>query len=323
MSGLVFGLFVAANVLNIASVRSSRIEAGDVSDASNRPAVFHFGAIIPSSSRDPYYHAARASMVRTAAENQAAVQFFEYDATEGGAAAFPLLQMVADLELDGVILTLPDEPYLLPAVDAIDKAGTPVIALENDLPGSRRKAFVGSNDFQIGSECGRLADASCPPGTKAALVLSSRYADAKARKASFLMGFTQAIKSAGRVSVAFIVSTRSDALSGEEALREILDEHPDIGLIVFTAARDTAEGAQALIEFNRVGNPVAIGFDDTPEILEYVRSEVILATVARNPDRAGSECVTSLIALRKGARTNAYVDTGVDVVDRQAAREAK
>jgi len=228
--------------------------------------------------------------------------------------------MAAELELDGLIATLPDDPGLLPAVDAIDEAGTPVIALENDLPGSRRKAFVGSNDFQIGSECGALADSSCPPGTKAALVLSSRYAEAKARKASFLMGFTQAIKSSGRVSVGFIVSTRADALSGEEALREILEEHPDIGIIVFTAARDAEEGAQALIEFSRVGNPLALGFDDTPEILEFIRSEVILATVARNPDRAGSECVTSLIALRKGARTNAYVDTGVEVVDRAAAR---
>jgi ribose transport system substrate-binding protein len=309
---LVLGAILAVSLATINSIRREAVK-----QALTAPESYHFGAVMPSSLRDAYYLRAANAMTEIGAKNKAVVQFFEYETTDGADSVLRLLKMVGELGLDGVVLSMPESPAFLPVISDMDSSGVPVVTLETDLPGSKRRAFVGSNEFELGRQAGTLAGIGQRQSkVKAAIVLSSRYQDSPNRRNSLLLGFTSAINKSGKVELSLVRSTLPDSLSGEEVVWEILERRPDIGLIVATSARDTAEAAQSIIEFNQVGKVALIGFDDTAEILRLIESGVIQATLARDPEKAGRESILALLALRSGSRVNAYVDSGIHLVDK-------
>ncbi len=319
---LLFGGVVAADLYLLRAVQGS-IPSESGRSTGREARVFHFGAVLPSDSREPYFTEARKAILAAASEGNAAIQFFDYPGSAAISDIAMRLGMAAELDLDGVIVSVPDDPALTRAVDAIVAVGVPVVTLEADLPGSKRKVFVGSNEFQLGTLAGTAASRSAAlagrQGSKVAVVFSQRYAGRDANRNSFLMGFQSALAKTGTASLGFVGSTGPDALSGEEVLREVLDMRPDIGVMVFTSARDTAEAARAVIEFNRVGRLSLVGFDDDPTIVEHIKNGVVAATVARDPGKAGREALLSLVRLRKGGVASAFVDTGADIRDETSA----
>lgn len=311
ISGVAFAITLAASIAVTARLRS------DISTPSPKPeALFHLIAVVPSSDEGRFYARALESMERTARKAGAVLQPLTYTQGDSPVTVARLLRLSAELEPDGVIVSAPSDALVVAAVDALAAAGIPVVALESDLPGSARAAFIGTNPYSIGALAATAAAESFPGGADVALVLSRDFADGGTRGASIAAGFTYGARAERGVRLAMTRTARDGPSASEGIVRELLAERPDVDVAIFIGARDAEGAARALIEYDKVGELAIIGFDDDPALLELVHLGVVAATIARSPERSGEEAVTAAMTLARGDRTSAYIDPGIRILRR-------
>lgn len=280
-------------------------------------ALFHILAVVPSSDAERYYARAVEAMTRAARKSGAVLQTLGYDQGDAPSAIARQLRLAAELEPDGVVVSAPLDPLVTEAVDALADRGVPVVALETDLPGSSRAAFIGTNPYSVGVLAAEAVAEDFPGGADVALVLSRDYADGGARGATIAAGFLYGARDAGGVRLAMTRTAREGPSASEEIIRELIAEHASIDVAVFVGARDSEGAARALIEYDRVGELAIIGFDDDPALLELVHLGVVAASIARSPERSGEAAVEAIMTLAKGGRVSAYIDPGLTVIRRR------
>ncbi len=309
VSGLAFLLTLSINMA--LAFRMGR-QAAPVSEADGREALFHIIAILPESDGDGFYADALAAMHRAAGDSGAVMQVLRYAPAGRGESAARMLALAAELEPDAVIAALPQEPGITESTQALAAAGIPLVTLESDASGGSRAAFVGTNPYGIGTLAAKAVAEGFPQGADVALVLASAWADA--RGATIVAGFMQGLRSRPDIRLAMTRTAAAGPAASEEIVRELLGGRAGIDVAVFTGARDAEGAARALIEYDRVGAFAIVGFGDDPALLELMESGVVLATVARSPDRAGEAAVAAAMNLARGERTGAYVDPGLRLI---------
>ncbi|HPB64918.1 MAG TPA: substrate-binding domain-containing protein, partial [Spirochaetales bacterium] len=147
VSGLALLVTLAASI-----ALASRMRDGARSPDARQggQALFHILAVVPASDAERYYARAVEAMTRTARKRGAVLQTLEYDQDNAPSAIARQLRLAAELEPDGVVVSAPLDPLVTEAVDTLSKRGVPVVALETDLPGSARAAFIGTNPYSVG-----------------------------------------------------------------------------------------------------------------------------------------------------------------------------
>ncbi|HOZ72293.1 MAG TPA: substrate-binding domain-containing protein [Spirochaetales bacterium] len=314
VSGLALLVTLAASI-----ALASRMRDGARSPDARQggQALFHILAVVPASDAERYYARAVEAMTRTARKRGAVLQTLEYDQDNAPSAIARQLRLAAELEPDGVVVSAPLDPLVTEAVDTLSKRGVPVVALETDLPGSARAAFIGTNPYSVGVLAAEAVAEDFPGGAEVALVLSRDYADGSARGATIAAGFVYGARDANGVRLAMTRTAREGPSASEAIVRELLAEHASIDVAVFIGARDSEGAARALIEYDRVGELAIIGFDDDPALLELVHLGVVAASIARSPERSGEVAVEAIMTLAKGGRVSAYIDPGLTVIRRR------
>lgn len=291
--------------------------------ATKAGAVFHFVVLMPSMERDLFYIRAYNGLKEVADKERTALQVFEYPFGEGEEAITRRLGLIKDVSPDGIILSLPGGNSFDGAIKDAVRSGIPVVTLENDLPSSGREAHIGTNAFELGKLAGRAVARRFPERGRVGVLLSLDGGRHLGRDATFIQGMRQILREFPGLQLELLRSASEDKLGGEEFIREILTEHPDIDVAVFTDARNAEGAAQALIEFGKVGTPAIVGFDDTPEMRKLMEMGVIYAIIARNAETAGSEALRALLALARGERTNAYIDPGAEILDADSTLQGR
>lgn len=120
-------------------------------------------------SQDTMDHPWRAYMV-TSAEAQAAKYpdlIDEFIYTDAGGSNEKQIADIEDLISRGVdlIMMSPREAQaLIPSVEAIKKAGIPLVVLDREIVGEDYNVFIGGNNLQIGEELGKYTLANAPEG---------------------------------------------------------------------------------------------------------------------------------------------------------------
>jgi len=117
-------------------------------------------------SQDTMDHPWRAYMV-TSARDQAKKypEIKEFIYTDAGGSNEKQIADVEDLISRGVdlIMMSPREAQaLVPAVEAIKKAGIPLVVLDREIVGDDYNVFIGGNNLKIGDELGKYTKANAP-----------------------------------------------------------------------------------------------------------------------------------------------------------------
>jgi ribose transport system substrate-binding protein len=253
-------------------------------------------------------------MKEIADAEQAMLQIFEYQRGEGAYSIQEHLRLIMNINPDGLILSIPYDPSYEALINAMVEKKIPVVTLENDFASSNRNAYVGTNTFELGRLAGQAVSRSAPADLGIGILLSDSGDPRSVRNSSFLQGLRQILRNFDAINIGLIRSYEDTTLAGEEFIREILVSHNDISMTVFTGPREAEGAANALIEFGRVGTPLIIAADDTPEIRKLMEMGVISATIVRQPENAGRAAIQALFALARNERTNAYVDPGASIL---------
>ena len=216
-------------------------------------------------------------------------------------------------KVDGIIAQgIYDSNYIQAVNKAIEK-GITVEFVFNDALGADRAFFVGYNAYDYGKMAARSAinqlhDTS---GCIALMVQSATSNEKDVTGGVYIEGFKSIIDKYPRVKLVDIMRTSYDMFSAEDITYDILNQYPDINVIVCTSERDAFGVAQVVIDLNRVGDIKIIGSGVSKDIIKYIELGVIASSFDINPGLMGKLCIQNMV---NNKMVNEYFEVPIELV---------
>ena len=237
-----------------------------------------------------------------------------------------LLRIAIDSHVDGIILEADESDETTALINKADMEGIPVVTILHDCMGTTRKSYVGISNYNLGNEYGKLiinavedietrekemaAEAQRGEGDVAAgpvqvLILMDKNSTDTSQNIIYT-AIQEALEKKGfdesQVEVETAAISNDGAFGSEESIRDIFQNReyqPDV--IVCLNELNTTSVYQTVVDQNKVGQIIIIGYYDSDTILRAVERNAIYATITVNTTQIGSYCVEAL---------NEYLDTG-------------
>lgn len=225
------------------------------------------------------------------------------------------LEIASLAKVDGIITHAPNDPDFIKRIDKADQQGIPVVTIETDAQDSRRKAFIGSNNFLIGEQAGEVIERATQGKGKVAIIMSG---DSQLDTATQNMfnGFQNALKDAPGIKLEKIYTSKLGIFNTEEIARSIVNRG-DINAIFSTDSVYTIGMAQTVVNLNKVDMMTIVGYGMTPEIERYLQKGIVYAAVVGDPYAIGYESVKALVGIKEGQTNSSFINTGIRVVDQK------
>ena len=170
------------------------------------------------------------------------------------------------------------EPILEPAIDKAVDAGIPVVTILGDLPNTKRLAFVGSVQYDLGFVGGQnLAEALGGEGKVAILSIPGvgMFDDREE-------GYRAAFENYPGIEVVQVGDTQADTVTSINTAKDIMARFPDLAAFAATDSTGGIGAATAVEELDRVGEVKIVSMDRNSDVLEKIREGVVTGTVAQN-----------------------------------------
>jgi ribose transport system substrate-binding protein len=244
-----------------------------------------------------------------AAADEAGVELIVADAQDDASQQQNDLQNFVTQQVDVILVNPVDSDAVVPAVEAANDAGIPVIALDRGASGGELATTIASDNVQGGQLAGeelielvgegQVAQLEGIPGTSAARDRGE--------------GFQQAIDAQDAVELVASQPANFERSQGLNVMQNLIESNPEISG-VFAQNDEMALGAiQALGE--RAGSEVyVVGFDATEDGLDAVREGTMNATVAQQPDEIGRLGVENAIMVIDGESVDEEIPVEVNLV---------
>ena len=259
---------------------------------------------------DPFWNVAGAGARAAAAELGVQVDLVY---PEGG--VVDQKQKLEDLlvrGVQGIAISPIDGENMVPLLDKIAES-VPLITQDSDAPKSKRRCFVGVDNYACGMACGQLLKDALPDGGKVALfigrleqensqlrrqgvidVLLGREPDSTRRDP------VDATPSGGGFT---IIATRTDDFDKAQAkanAEDVLVAHPDLKGMVGLFAYNVPACLEALRGADRLGDVKVSSFDEQDGTLDGIEAGTVVGTISQNPFQYGYHSVRILNGLAKG-----------------------
>ncbi len=275
---------------------------------------YHFAVIGPSS-YDPFWNDVKKGAFKAAREFNVAVEFNSPRFTNLDE-ELQYLNIAIASNVDGIATHVPDETMFTPVINNAIKGGIPVVTVESDANNSGRMAYIGNNNYEVGTVGGKMVADATGGKAKVAIILNGYIPGASDVSQNLrVTGFKDAVKCYnGKVDVEEIRISGMGIFSAGEIANELITNNPKINVIFCTNPRDTLGVTQMVVDLNKVGQIKVVGFGSYPEILRYIEKNVIYGSVVSDPQDMGYKAIRALFELKTAKRTSAYVGTEVYAV---------
>jgi len=202
------------------------------------------------------------------------------------------------------------------ALDRIAKQ-VPLFTTDSDAPNSKRLAYIGSSNVELGKDAGGLMKKALPDGGKCMGFVGLPGAD-NARER------IEGIKAAIAGSKVELVDVRGDDIDQTRAKRNVEDTlaaNPNINCMVGIYSYNTPRIYEVLKEAGQLGKIKIIGFDEDPITLGGVREGTISGTVVQNPYEWGYKGMKLMAAYLEGDKSGVPAN-GLIIIPGQVIEKA-
>ncbi|HEX6707187.1 MAG TPA: sugar-binding protein [Albitalea sp.] len=195
--------------------------------------------------------------------------------------------------------------------DGLDKiAGqTLLFTTDSDAPKSKRVAYIGSSNVDLGKSAGKLMLQALPNGGKCIGFVGLPGAD-NARER------IEGVKATIKGSKVDLVDVRGDEIDQGRAKRNVEDAlaaNPDTACLVGFYSYNTPRIYEVLKESGKLGKIKVIGFDEDPITLGGVKEGTIVGTVVQQPFEWGYRGMKLMAAYLEGNKPDVPKD-GIIIV---------
>lgn len=272
------GLFISNEIKN-------RTES--MNQINNEDIQYHIMMIL-NSSDETYSKSFYTGVEVAASTNKIAVERILIDESNYINEAVDRLDMAMYAKVDGIIIHAYNDSRIIDKIDQASDMGIPVITLNENLHQSQRISFAGNNRYGIGLTVGKtIANLTTGRG-KIAIVDKINYSSSVFEETDMLgLGLSDVFEDYDDLDVVLKRHTEQGVLSAETIATEIIDDYSDIDGIYCTDSQSTLGIVQVLIDRNRVGDFTVIGYGDDDEILQYIKTGVIDATIVTDNEAVG------------------------------------
>jgi ribose transport system substrate-binding protein len=180
----------------------------------------------------------------------------------------------------------------------------PLFTTDSDAPQTKRIAYIGSSNVELGKNAGQLMLKAMPDGGKCVGFVGLPGAD-NARER--IEGVKEVIKG----SKVELVDVRGDDIDQTRAKRNVEDAlaaMPDVSCLVGFYSYNTPRIYEVLKESGKLGQIKVIGFDEDPITLGGVREGTIEGTVVQNPYEWGYQGMKLMAKYLEGDKSGIPAD---------------
>lgn len=170
------------------------------------------------------------------------------------------------------------DPVLTPLINKAWDAGIPAVTILGDLPKSKRIAYVGSPQHDLGFVGGQHI-AKVLGGKGKVVVLSIPGAQMFDDRAA---GFVDAFKAFPDIQVVQTVDTKADVVTSVNSAKSMLQRFPDLAAFVCTDSTGGVGAATAVKEAGKAGKVKIVSMDRNSDVLQAIQDGTITGTVAQD-----------------------------------------
>ena len=254
-----------------------------------------------------------------------------------------LIEIATDATVDGIILEADESETCLVGINNADRLGIPVVTVRNDSTYSKRKSYVGVSYYNMGQEYGNLildvvkeildskeanqdeeqekasSDESdeIEPEIKVLVLIDKNTSDTSQNTMLMAMQEQLAKEDLGEeiVGIVPMLIDNDGDFSAEESIQDVL-KNPDLAdIIVCLNEINTVSVYQALVEQNKVGDTVIIGYSDNITVLNAIRKNIIYATITADVKQMGKYCVDALDEYLEYGRVSDYYSVNYTTIN--------
>lgn len=222
------------------------------------------------------------------------------------------IDMAIASQVDGIVTMALSPAAIGPAIDRATAAGIPVVLVDTDAPESTRVAYVGTSNYDAGFEAGTAMIEATGGNAKIGIIRGTVGQETDNDR---IKGFEDAIANEAGMKILTVEACNSDMLTGTQKAQDMLKAYPEMNAIFGSEGTGAVAAGKVLEEQGLSGTITVIGFDDTAECLDYIRSGVVWGTIVQKPDFMGRKAIELLVKANQGEEIKeTVINSGVTLV---------
>jgi ribose transport system substrate-binding protein len=274
--------------------------------------------IVPKAMNNPFFDFARDGCQKRAKELGNIECIYKGPVEHEPATQAQIIQDFVTQKVDGLAISVADVAAMTKSIEAASAAGIPVITFDADAPGSKRIAYIGTNNKEFGLALGKQLLQLRPDGGKYAMVSGGPGAKNLAERVD---GVREALKGSKWVEVGGSPTfCNDDPALAVQQMTDLRTATPDLAAIVPVGGWPmfAPEGFKAFASRNKKeidsGKFTLVVADTLKMQLELLRDGYANALVGQRPFEMGEKSMDILLAIKKGEKVPEIVYTGLDLV---------
>jgi len=223
---------------------------------------------------------------------------FKYPEQAAAAVQQRVMEDLVAAGVSGIMVSSVDPKNQTEGLNKI-AAQTLLLTTDSDAPQSKRVAYIGSSNTDLGKDAGKLMLKALPDGGKCIGFVGLPGAD-NARER--IEGVKETIKG----SKVELIDVRGDEIDQTRAKRNVEDAiaaNPNIGCLVGFYSYNTPRIYEVLKESGKLGQIKVIGFDEDPITLGGVKEGSIVGTVVQQPFEWGYQGMKLMANILQGDKS--------------------
>ena len=275
-------------------------------------------AVVPKAMNNPFFDVARDGCLKRAKELGNVECIYKGPIEHEPATEAQIIQDFITQKVDGMAISVADVAAMTKSIEAATAAGIPVVTFDADAPGSKRLAYIGTNNKDFGLALGKQLRELRPDGGKYAIISGGPGAKNLAERVD---GVREALKGSKWVEVSGSPTfCNDDSALAVQQMADLRTATPDLGAIVPVGGWPmfAPEGYKAFVNNNKkdidAGKFTLVVADTLKMQLELLRDGYSNALTGQRPFEMGEKSMDILLAIKKGEKVPEIVYTGLDLV---------
>jgi ribose transport system substrate-binding protein len=274
--------------------------------------------IVPKAMNNPFFDFARDGCEKRAKALGNIECIYKGPVEHEPATQAQIIQDFVTQKVDGLAISVADVAAMTKSIEAATADGIPVITFDADAPGSKRIAYIGTNNKEFGLALGKQLLQLRPNGGKYAMVSGGPGAKNLAERVD---GVREALKGSKWTEVSGSPTfCNDDPALAIQQMTDLQTATPDLAAIIPVGGWPmfAPEGFKAFASKNKKdidsGKFTLVVADTLKMQLELLRDGYANALVGQRPFEMGEKAMDTLLAIKKGEKVPEIVYTGLDLV---------
>ena len=226
--------------------------------------------------------------------------------------------MVAQAVEDGaeaLVFSAIDYENNAAAIDAAARKGVKVVAIDSSVDSDQVSIYIGTDNYAAGQMAAQAALDRVAGELKVGVV---NYDISSANGQERERGATDVFAQSGRAEVTAVINTLAEAEQAEWDAAAMLQNHPEINVLLAFNEPTSVGAAQAVKELGLSETVFLVGFDSNVATVDGMQEGSVDALIVQNPYAMGYLGVESAYKLLTGQEGGLehVVDTSTQIVDR-------